>query len=77
MTLIDPNVYPLISVRDASKGPLVRIKVLSVRVKVRNEGSNFGSLALNLDYVSQVTRLLGQCKGASRGACVRKKVRSV
>ena len=40
-------------------------------------GSRLGSLVLIPDHVSQVTLLIGQCEGASRGASVRIKVRSV
>ena len=40
-------------------------------------GSKLGSLVLIPDHVSQVSRLIGQCEGASRDASVRIKVRSV
>ena len=44
---------------------------------MRGEGSKLGSLLLIPDHVSQVTRLVGQCESASRGASVQIKVRSV
>ena len=55
----------------------MRVKVRSVRMKVRGRDPSLDPLLLIPEHVSQVSRLLGQCEGASRGPSMRKKVCSV
>ena len=59
-----------VKVLGADKGP-------SGASKGARGGSKLGSLVLIPAHVTQVTRLVGQCEGVSRGASVWIKVRPV